>query len=367
MGPACRRSQRQALLRTRHRAPGRAAQTANRCADATRRSAIGCRDRCDGPQGSPDSSARAMRGHRFGRTGQRCHHPDAGAQPAPRADRSLTSMRPASDISRRINAERLLVLAWIRAILLQLAHPLIAAGIADHSTFRGSPFAAFARFRHTVNAMTFGRDSERTAAVHAIRAIHRRVHGTLAKSCGPFAAGTPYSAEDSALLAWVHATLIESMVLVYEELVGSLSAAERDAYCGDAADLAVALGASDRDIPRTWNELRAYIDDRFMSGEIVVGQQASTVSAALLSPFRQPLARLLATPVLSLLAAGLLPGYVRVQYGFVWNRARARQFTRSMIWLRRLRRIMPDFIALWKRARSVDCIRIRHDYSPASR
>jgi len=282
----------------------------------------------------------------------------------------VTVMRPASDVSRRINAERLLVLAWVRAILLQLAHPLIAAGIADHSTFRGSTLAAFARFRHTVNAMialTFGRDSERDAAVHAIRAIHRRVHGTLAQSCGPFSAGTSYSAEDAALLVWVHATLIESMVLVYEELVGCLSAAERDTYCGDAADLAVALGASNRDVPRTWNEVRAYMDDRFASGEIVVGQQASTVSAALLSPFRQPVARQLVTPVVSLLAAGLLPDYVRGQYGFVWNRARTRRFMRVMTWLRRLRRMMPDFIALWKRARSVDCIPIRPNYSPASR
>ena len=274
-------------------------------------------------------------------------------------------MRPASDVSRRINAERLLVLAWVRAILLQLAHPLIAAGIADHSTFRGSTLAAFARFRHTVNAMialTFGRDSERDAAVHAIRAIHRRVHGTLAQSCGPFSAGTPYSAEDAALLVWVHATLIESMVLVYEELVGCLSAAERDTYCGDAADLAVALGASNRDVPRTWNEVRAYMDDRFASGEIVVGQQALTLTASLLSPFRP---RRLVTPAISMLAAGLLPSHVRRQYGFPWNRQRARRFRRTMVLLRLMRRVLPSFLTQWRRARPVDYPAIRHDYSAA--
>lgn len=274
-------------------------------------------------------------------------------------------MRPASDVSRRINAERLLVLAWVRAILLQLAHPLIAAGIADHSTFRGSTLAAFARFRHTVNAMialTFGRDSERDAAVHAIRAIHRRVHGTLAQSCGPFSAGTSYSAEDAALLVWVHATLIESMVLVYEELVGCLSAAERDTYCGDAADLAVALGASNRDVPRTWNEVRAYMDDRFASGEIVVGQQALTLTASLLSPFRP---RRLVTPAISMLAAGLLPSHVRRQYGFPWNRQRARRFRRTMVLLRLMRRVLPSFLTQWRRARPVDYPAIRHDYSAA--
>jgi uncharacterized protein (DUF2236 family) len=127
-------------------------------------------------------------------------------------------MRPASDVSRRINAERLLLLAWLRAILLQLAHPLIAAAVAEHSSFRGSTAGAWARLRHTIDAMlalTFGTGVERDAALEGIRAIHRRVSGTLTQASGPFAAGTRYSAEDPALLAWVHATLIESIVLVY--------------------------------------------------------------------------------------------------------------------------------------------------------
>jgi uncharacterized protein (DUF2236 family) len=58
-----------------------------------------------------------------------------------------------SAITHRINAERLLLLAWTRAILLQLAHPLIAAAVTDHSTFRGSTGAALSRLHHTVHAM----------------------------------------------------------------------------------------------------------------------------------------------------------------------------------------------------------------------
>src|SRR5262245_33757966 len=154
---------------------------------------------------------------------------------------------PAADISRRINAERLLLVAWLRAILLQFAHPLIAAAVADHSTFRGSTTGAFARLRQTLDAMlalTFGTELEREEAVEGIRAIHRRVHGALAEPSGQFSAGTSYSAEDPRLLTWVHATLIESMVLVYEELIAPLTEPERDRYCEDAAELAVALGVS---------------------------------------------------------------------------------------------------------------------------
>jgi len=280
------------------------------------------------------------------------------------------ALRPASDVSHRINAERLLLVAWVRAILLQFAHPLIAAGVADHSTFRGNSTAAFARLQQTVQAMlalTFGTAAEREDAVEGIRAIHRRVHGTLTEPCGPFPAGTRYSAEDPALLTWVHATLIESMVLGYEQLIAPLQAAERDQYCEDAAELAITLGASPTTVPCSWNELRMYLDNRYASGEIVVGPQARRLAAAVMSPVRQRLARPVVAAALSLIAAGQLPAGLRAQYGFDWNRRRARRFLRMMSILRGIRRCLPAWVTLWKRARSVDRMPMRHDCSAAAR
>ena len=64
-----------------------------------------------------------------------------------------------TSITWRVNAERIVLLGWARAILLQLAHPLVAAGVFDHSGFRGTPYAAASRLYHTVHAMlslTFG-------------------------------------------------------------------------------------------------------------------------------------------------------------------------------------------------------------------
>ena len=278
-------------------------------------------------------------------------------------------MRPASDISRRINAERLLLVAWLRAMLLQFAHPLIAAGVAEHSTFRGSPAAAFARLRQTVQAMlslTYGTELERDAALDLIRAIHRRVNGTVTSSYGCFPAGTRYSAEDSDLLTWVHVTLIESMVLTYEQLVEPLTAAERDRYCDDAAEVAIALGASSLDVPRSWAAMQAYVDRRYASGEIAVGQQALTLAAALVSPGGR-LLRWLAAPSVSVVAAGLLPPHVRTQYGFAWNRRHERRFMRTMALLRLMRRALPRRFTQWQRARLAGRIALRHDYSAAAR
>ena len=117
-------------------------------------------------------------------------------------------------VAQRINAERLVLLGWTRAILLQLAHPLIAAGVYDHSSFRAAPFAAASRLHATIRAMltlSFGTDAEREHALHGIRTIHTRVNGHLRHAVGVFPAGARYSAEDPALVLWVHLTLIESV------------------------------------------------------------------------------------------------------------------------------------------------------------
>jgi uncharacterized protein (DUF2236 family) len=282
----------------------------------------------------------------------------------------LTPLRPASDVSRRINAERLLLVAWLRAMLLQFAHPLIAAGVAEHSTFRRGTSAAFARLHQTVQAMlalTYGSELERDTALDLIRGIHRRVNGTLQNGCGRYPAGTRYSAEDAALLTWVHATLTESMVLVYDQLVEPLTAIERDRYCDDAAEAAIALGASSDVVPRSWATVQAYLDSRYRSGEIIVGQQALALAAALVSPGGGRLSRWLVAPSMSVVAAGLLPPHVRMQYGFAWNRRRERRFMRTMAVLRLIRRALPVRLTQWQRARLMHCVPTRHDFSAAAR
>jgi uncharacterized protein (DUF2236 family) len=262
-------------------------------------------------------------------------------------------MLPAA-ISRRINAERIVLVGWVRALFLQLAHPLIAAGVAEHSTFRGSTMSGLSRLHQTIGAMlalTFGDDRQREDALEAIRTIHRRVHGTLPAACGCFPAGTPYSAEDPALLLWVHATLVESIVEVYERLVTPLNGIERDEYCADSAEVAVALGAHSEDVPRSWQSLKAYIAAQYAAGAIAPGGQARELAAALRSPVHGPAGAPL-TVLVTLMAAGLLPAPVREAYGFDWSRGRARSFDAAMTALRAARAITPRMIAWWPEART---------------
>lgn len=258
-------------------------------------------------------------------------------------------------VSERVNAERLVVLGWSRAILLQLAHPLVAAGVADHSAFRAGGVTAVARLHHTIRAMlalTFGDAAARQAAIDGIRAIHRRVHGELRESVGVFPAGTPYSAEDPALVLWVHATLLESIPLVYDRIVAPLTSAERDRYCAEAADVALDLGARREDVPRTWADTTAYLERTYASGVIAVGAQARALAAMVLSP---PYAWLLGPLVRAnrVVTAGLLPPAVRAQYGLDWDDGRDAQLSRTLRRLRVLRRGLPRHVAWWPEAREV--------------
>ena len=256
-------------------------------------------------------------------------------------------------LSRRVNAERLVLLGWGRAILMQLAHPLIAAGVDEHSTFRERPWSPVTRLHHTVRAMlalTYGDPAARDQAIEGILAIHRRVNGTLRERVGRFPAGTPYSAEDPDLVLWVHATLVESIPLVYELLVAPLSGAERDIYCEEAAPVAVALGARPADVPRTWAALREYLEREYASGSIAVGPQAANVARLVLAPSIAPLIAPAAW-INRVMTAGLLPPDLREQYGFEWRPGDARAFERLGRGLRTLRRGLPRRLALWPEAR----------------
>jgi uncharacterized protein (DUF2236 family) len=265
--------------------------------------------------------------------------------------------RPApvrAEITRRINAERLALLGWGRAILLQLAHPLVGAGVYEHSAFRrASTRVATRRLHATIHAMlslTFGTDAERATALAAIRAIHQRVHGHLAMPVGPFAAGTPYSAEDPALVLWVHLTLLESVPLAYEQFVQPLSAQERDVYCAEAAWVAEALGARPEDVPRSWDTMRAQMQCIYGSGAITVGPQARELARAVLWP---GLGRVVppAGWLNRLVTIGLLPPHIREQFGFKWTARHQRLLDAATPLIRGAHRYLPDRVTLWGAAR----------------
>lgn len=270
-------------------------------------------------------------------------------------------MRPGpGSASWTINAERIVVLAWPRAILLQFAHPLVAAGVAAHSTFRTHPFSPLARLHGTVRAMldlTFGEDAAAEAAAARINRIHDRVHGQLAERVGRYPAGMPYSAHDPALLAWVQITLLESMPLAFEHLVGPLAAGVKDAYCTEARDAAAMLGIPADMLPGSYADVQAEVAARLEDGTLVVGPEARSLARDILNPRMGPIAWPGSRQV-SRFTTGLLPPALREAYGLDWTTRDAEAFD---AWTRRVRRLgsrVPRRVRTWGAARVTS--RVRH-------
>jgi uncharacterized protein (DUF2236 family) len=245
-----------------------------------------------------------------------------------------------------------LLLAWGRAILLQFAHPLVAAGVAEHSLFMRQPRGRLRRLRHTLGAMlslTFGSEEEIRRAAREINAVHDRVNGTLAEPGGPFGAGHPYSAHDPALLRWVHATLLDSLPLAYEHFVGPLTAEEKDRYCAEASGIEPLLGIPSGYLPRDTTALRAYMEGMYASGEIAVGQTARRLARELLAPPGPALAPVSA--LVNLPAIGLLPPAVRESYGFDWGPGREALLRGTAGLVRTVLPLVPPVLRMWPPSR----------------
>ena len=256
-------------------------------------------------------------------------------------------------MARRVNREAIVVLGWGRAILMQLAHPLVAAGVGAHSGFDAGAPAYVRRMRSTISAMvslTFGTDTEVGEAADRINAIHRRVHGELAQPVGPYEAGTRYDATDPALLAWVHATLVDSQLRTYVLFVAPLTPAEQDRYCAEAAEIGPRLGVPPGMLPLTRDGLDLYLREMQQAGRLAVGQEAVRLAKALLAvpggPWTAP-ARWLGR----LVTVGLLPPALREAYGFPWLEQDHRRLRQVAAVVRAARRMAPRMLREWPAAR----------------
>jgi uncharacterized protein (DUF2236 family) len=251
----------------------------------------------------------------------------------------------------RINGERVVVLGWPCAILMQFAHPLIAAGVADHSSFQRGRLAPLARLHGTIRAMlamTFGDDVGAHAAADRINRIHDRVNGSLRQQAGPYAAGTPYSAHDPDLLAWVQLTLLDTMPRAYELLVGSLGASAKDAYCLEARRGARLLGIPDHLVPIAHAEVSSAVAARVRDGSLAVTGTARALARDILVPGMPapwPVPRLH-----RLVTVGLLPPELRAAYGLPWSPGDELSLARWSARLRWLSGNTPAIIRRWRAA-----------------
>jgi len=217
---------------------------------------------------------------------------------------------------RRINRERAVALSGPRALLMQAAHPLAVSGMLAHSTAMDEPYERLARTARTMRAIGFGTREEADEVTRTVRAMHRRVRGRLRTPVGRYPAGTPYRADDPALLLWVLFTLVDSAVVFYRKYVGSLTREEEAAYWHDYQVVGRLFGLRERDLPATLDDLDAYRTRMLEGDELVVTDWArERARAIVLEPPVPWIARPLLETV-NFVTIALLPDPIRRQYGF---------------------------------------------------
>jgi uncharacterized protein (DUF2236 family) len=235
----------------------------------------------------------------------------------------------------RVGRELALMLGGGRALLLQVAHPLVAAGVANHSGYRQDPWKRLEGTMNAVWTVVFGTREEADRAAARVRAMHSQVAGRTAVAMGCYPAGTPYSALDPELLLWVHATLVDSALLVHSKWVRPLSESEQVAYYEDMKTCARLFGTPAEVIPRTLEDFRSYMNERLEGEEITVTETAREIARTVLHP-PLPLALRPAVQAVNLVTASLLPPRLRREYGITWDPARAALVAASREWVRRV-------------------------------
>jgi uncharacterized protein (DUF2236 family) len=224
----------------------------------------------------------------------------------------------------RVNREAVLLVGGGRALLMQVAHPLVAAGVVGHSSFERDPWRRLYRTLDLVTRIVFGdaRDAQRAAA--ALRGVHARVQGTAPD-------GRPYRAMDPDLLLWVWATLVDSALLAYARCVAPLTTEELERYYAEQTRFAVACGVPEGHWPPTAAAFAAYVDDTVREA-CVVGDDARRIARSVVRPVYAPV---------NLLTVGLLPATLRERYGFSWGPRRERSLRAVLAGARVARRALP--------------------------
>jgi uncharacterized protein (DUF2236 family) len=204
------------------------------------------------------------------------------------------------------------------AVLLQVAHPLVAAGVVRHSDYRRDLWRRLGRTLQALYLITYGSKAEAERAAEAVRIVHARVHGKTEVQLGRFPPGTPYSASDPDLMLWVHATLVEASLTVYQRFVETLSPAEQERYYQEMALVARLFGTPASVLPRSLADFRDYFAGQIAGDTITVTPPASEVAPVILdAPLPAPMRVLI--PAHRLATAGLLPPRLRAEYGLRWS------------------------------------------------
>jgi len=215
----------------------------------------------------------------------------------------------------RLNREAMLLLgAGPRALLLQLAHPLVAAGVDEHSDFRADPWRRLQGTLRSYLTIVYGTATAARAEIRRLNGLHRSI------------AGAGYTARDPDLALWVHATLVDTTIAAYDAWLEPMPRDQRARYYAETLPIGRAFGVPADLLPPDLNAFESYVASMLApDGPIRVSPVARDLADAVLHPPLGPVVPALAAVPARLYAwtlwpsIGLLPTSVRTDYGFRWG------------------------------------------------
>jgi uncharacterized protein (DUF2236 family) len=235
----------------------------------------------------------------------------------------------------QIDREAVIFLGAGRALLLQLAHPWIAAAIAEHSRTLADPIGRFHRTFDIVFTMVFGSLDRALAAARQLHRRHTMIVGRMPEAIGCFDSGSLYRANEVAALRWVHATLVETAVIVHDLILPPLSVEERERYWAESRLFGALFGLTSADLPADWDSFTAYTAAMAQSDTLTVSAAAREVAGQIFAgtrPWLRPPRWYRA------LSARLLPERLRLGFGFAFDECDREAADRAVT---RIRRVYP--------------------------
>jgi uncharacterized protein (DUF2236 family) len=268
---------------------------------------------------------------------------------------------PASEAWRLNREAAMLMLAGPRALLMQVAHPLVAEGVDQHSRFREDPWT---RLQDTIGSaltIVYGTRDDALGEIGRLNGLHRTIAGDIRDAEAAARFGPQYSARDPDLSLWVHATLVDSTIVAYDLLVEPLSRRRRQRFYAESRPVARLFGVPDGLIPRDLAAFEAYLARSVgPEGPVHPSDTSRDIAWHILHPAFGPL-----DPALAWIpgwaatwtfwpAAASLPGPVRDGYGLRLGPVeRAVAAWLTMGW-RRWRPLLPASMRQMTAARSAD-------------
>src|SRR5258705_12020176 len=209
------------------------------------------------------------------------------------------------------------------ALMLQVAHPTVAAGVREHSDFKEGPWGRLWRTLDYVPMVVYGGPEAAVNTGRAMRSMHQRIKGVAPD-------GRHYHALEPEAYAWVHATLAETIIGAHARFGRPLDDRQRAQFWDEWRGLGRLLGIREQDMPGTWEGFRSYVNEmcatRLEPSDVVddvLESLADPKAPAVrgLGPRTWQAVTLPTSHTMRLATIGLLPDTARRALGLEWTRA----------------------------------------------